>query len=146
MATGTRRSLPSLLMANEAQLRKVYRRHCRRDRGPLRHRPHTRSCMLCFIFRGRMSAIARSTRRIECTIQDSADSETGQMKQEERQSRLSEEPESPPPLECRLGVCDTGYDNLGRILHCTYEDDAKQFFGICRILMENGGLFLKGDA
>ena len=45
--------------------------------------------MICYIVRDRMSTIAKSI------IQDSADSETGQMRQEERQTRLSEEAESP---------------------------------------------------
>ncbi|KAL2258131.1 hypothetical protein VTK26DRAFT_8680 [Humicola hyalothermophila] len=122
MATGTRRSLSSFLRANDAQLRKRYARHCRRERGPLRHRPHTRSCMLCFIVRVRMSAIAKGTRRIRCTTQNSADSETGRMKKEERQTRLGEEPEMPPPPECRLGICDTGYNSLGEPLYCDCED------------------------
>ncbi|KAK4096501.1 hypothetical protein N658DRAFT_348988 [Parathielavia hyrcaniae] len=114
MATGTRRSLSSFLQADDAQLRrlrKLYGRHCRQDRGPLRHRPHTRSCMMCFIVRVRMSAIARST------MQDSADSKTGQTRQEEPQTRLSDEPENP----CKLGMCDTGYNNLGEPLYCECE-------------------------
>ncbi|KAL2015080.1 hypothetical protein VTK56DRAFT_6330 [Thermocarpiscus australiensis] len=55
-----------------------------------------------------MSAIAK------CTIQDSADSEAGQVRQEERQTRLSEEPGSP----CEFGICDTGYNNFGEPLYC----------------------------
>jgi hypothetical protein len=51
--------------------------------------------MLCFIVRVKMSAIAKGTPRIGCTTQDSVNSETGRMKQEERQTRLGEELKRP---------------------------------------------------
>lgn len=85
----------SFSTANHAQLKKLFERHCRRDRGPLRHRPYTARYILCFIARGRMFATTESTRRIEYTIQDLADLKTRQIKQEKRQTRLSEETESP---------------------------------------------------
>lgn len=51
--------------------------------------------MLCFIARGRMSAIAKRAGRIEHTIQDSADLKTRQIEQEEHQTHLSDKPKSP---------------------------------------------------
>ncbi|KAL2129653.1 hypothetical protein VTI74DRAFT_7487 [Chaetomium olivicolor] len=141
MAPGTRRSLLSFLMANDAQLRKRYRRHCRRDRCPLRHRSRTRSCMVCFIARGRISAIAESTRRVECAIQDSADSETSQMEQEERQTCLREEPEGPPPPECELGICDTGYNTFGEPLYCRCEGDGTELIDVWNAFVHS----LKGN-
>ncbi|KAK4096038.1 hypothetical protein N658DRAFT_65556 [Parathielavia hyrcaniae] len=115
MAIGTRLGLSFFLKANDAQVRKLYRRHCRRDRGPLRHRPHTRGCMICFLGRVRMSATAKGI------IQDPADSETRQMRQEERQTHLSEEAESHPLPQCKLGFCDTDYNNLEEPLYCGCE-------------------------
>lgn len=94
MMPGSCRSVSSFLMENDAQLRKRYRRHCRRDGGPLRRRPQTRNCMLCFIVRGRMAAIPESTHPIGRTIQDLADSETEQKSDEESRTCQGEGSES----------------------------------------------------